>query len=157
MFERFDGYRLSYVELYDGCRVSHVVSPRDSMERIGVRTVLLNLLTYKRTWLKYTCGLTVDFLIFYIVAILLVVLIKLYRNSTKGASPSSPCFHRLPFPDNYKRSNSISTAPMHYVCIFDRPGQLDTDFVAEIAGTVTLEACPSSSGHGDEGHTINLT
>ena len=38
MFERFDGYRLSYVELYDGCRVSHVVSPRDSMERIGVRT-----------------------------------------------------------------------------------------------------------------------
>ena len=51
MFERFVGCRLSYVELYDGCRVSHVVGPRDSVVRIGVRTAvrlnLLNLLTYK--------------------------------------------------------------------------------------------------------------
>ena len=37
MFERFDGYRLSYVELYDGCRVSHVVGPRDSVLRIAGR------------------------------------------------------------------------------------------------------------------------
>ena len=43
MFERFDGYRLSYVELYDGCRVSHVVGPRDSVLRIAGRlTYLLN-------------------------------------------------------------------------------------------------------------------
>ena len=49
MFERFDGYRLSYVELYDGCRVSHVVGPRDSVLRIAGRlTYLLNLLTYKQ-------------------------------------------------------------------------------------------------------------
>ena len=47
MFERFVGCRLSYVELYDGCRVSYVVGPRDSVVRIGVRTALLNLLTYK--------------------------------------------------------------------------------------------------------------
>ena len=57
MFERFVGCRLSYVELYDGCRVSYVVGPRDSVVRIGVRTALLNLLTYKQTWLKYTCRL----------------------------------------------------------------------------------------------------
>ena len=50
MFERFDGYRLSYVELYDGCRVSHVVGPRDSVLRIAGRlTYLLTyLLTYKQ-------------------------------------------------------------------------------------------------------------
>ena len=48
MFERFVGCRLSYVELYDGCRVSHVVGPRDSVLRIAGRlTYLLNLLTYK--------------------------------------------------------------------------------------------------------------
>ena len=49
MFERFDGYRLSYVELYDGCRVSHVVGPRDSVLRIAGRlTYLTYLLTYKQ-------------------------------------------------------------------------------------------------------------
>ena len=50
MFERFVGCRLSYVELYDGCRVSHVdvelydgcrvshvVGPRDSVLRIAGR------------------------------------------------------------------------------------------------------------------------
>ena len=46
MFERFDGYRLSYVELYDGCRVSHVVGPRDSVLRIAGR---LTYLTYLQT------------------------------------------------------------------------------------------------------------
>ena len=41
MFERFVGCRLSYVELYDGCRVSHVVVPRDSVLRIAGRLTYL--------------------------------------------------------------------------------------------------------------------
>ena len=48
MFERFDGYRLSYVELHDGCRVSHVVGPRDSVLRIAGRLITYKLLTYKQ-------------------------------------------------------------------------------------------------------------
>ena len=68
--------------------------------------------------------------------------------------------HRLPFPDNYKRSNSISTVPMSVpnvnVCIFDPPSQLRTDFVGYTSRTAEVGTGPLSPGHGDRGLVANL-
>ena len=104
---------------------------------------------------------------FCIVAVLLVVLIKLYRTSTKGASSSQALIlifnmmHRLPFPDYYKRSNSISTIPMSIsnvnVCIFDFPGQFSPEIVGYTSLTANLETCTQAPGHGACVHSINLT
>ena len=68
--------------------------------------------------------------------------------------------HCLPFLDNYKRSNSISTVPMSIsnvkVCIFDPPSQLRTDFVGYTSRTAEVGTGPLSPGHGDRGLVANL-